>query len=247
MSGHSKWSTIKRKKGAQDAKRGRVFTKLSNTIAVAVREGGADPETNVRLRLAIEKARNENMPNNNIDRAIARGKGESGGAAIERVTYEGYGPSGVAVLVECATDNRNRTSSEVKSVFSKYGGNLAEPGAVAFQFDQKGVITIETTEPDEAVLAAMDAGAEDVDSEEGVVTVYTPPKELKDIQEKLEADGLPITAAELSFEPQQKVSLESEDSARKALRLLDSLEDLDDVVNTYSNVDIPSDILEKVS
>lgn len=245
MSGHSKWSTIKRKKGAADTKRGQLFTKLGNAIAVAAKNG-VDSATNPALALAIEKAKVANMPNANIERSIKRGRGELGGAAVEEVTYEGYGPGGVAILAQCATDNRNRTASEVRSVFTKHGGNLAEPGAVAFQFEQKGVLVIQGEDREAAILAAIDAGAEDIEENDSTLTLYTNPKSLNDARTNLKEAGYAVESAELSYEAKQKLSVEDEETARKVLKLLDALEDLDDVVTTYSNFDIPTEVLEKV-
>lgn len=240
MSGHSKWQTIKRKKGAQDAKRGQQFTKLGNAITVAAREGD-DPETNFRLRLAIEKAKKANMPNANIEKAVARGSGKLEGAQLQEVMYEGYGPGGVAVIVEGVTDNKNRTSSDVRTAFTKNGGNMAESGAVSFQFDHRGIITIDTEDPETVSLAAMEAGALDVFTDEGAVTVYTDPKELKAVQAQL-AD-YPVTAAELGYVPRHTVMIEDPATAHKVLKLMDALEDLDDVTNTYSNFDIAEGIV----
>ena len=246
MSGHSKWATIKRKKGAQDAKRGQEFTKLSNAIAVAARDG-TDPDTNFALRLAIDRAKAANMPNANIDKSIARGSGQLGGEQIQEVLYEGYGPGGVAIIVEGATDNRNRTSSDVRTAFSKNGGNMAETGAVSFQFDRKGIIAVETEDTEGAILTVIDAGAEDVEEGGDVLTVYTNPKELKAVQGKLSEAGLKVTSAELGYEPQNMVPVTDEATAGKIIRLMDALDELDDVTNTYSNFDIAPEILEKVT
>ena len=240
MSGHSKWHSIKHKKGAADAKRGKEFTKLGNAIAVAARDG-ADPETNNRLRLAIDKAKAANMPNANIDKAIKRGSGQLGGEQIQEVIYEGYGPGGVAVIVECATDNKNRTSSDVRASFSKNGGNMAETGAVSYQFDRRGIITIEADDVDELTLRAIDEGAVDVADDDGVVTVYTDPKELAKVSDALNKD-YDVKSSELGFVPQNLVILEDESTATKTVKLMDALDELDDVANTYSNFDIAEGI-----
>lgn len=233
MSGHSKWSTIKRQKGAKDAARGAVFTKLGNTIAVAAR-AGADPDTNFSLRLAIDKARAANMPNANIQRSIDRGNGKLGGDQIQEVMYEGYGPGGVAILVECATDNVNRTYPEVKLAFSKHGGNIAEKGAVAFQFDRKGVIRVKGTGED-VLLQVLDAGAEDAVEEDGETVVYTDPKELAKVRDALQATGLEVTEAELTFVPSNTVTVDDEATQGKVLRVMEALDELDDVTNTFTN------------
>lgn len=244
MSGHSKWSTIKREKGAKDAARGAVFTKLANAIAVAAKSG-IDPDMNFALRLAIDKARTVNMPTNNIQRAIDRGSGKLGGAAIEEVTYEGYGPGGIAVIVECATDNKNRTYPDVRLAFSKTGGNIAEPGSVAFQFARKGVIRVKYSgDVDEALLAVLDAGAEDAVEEAGQLTVYTDPKELHNVRGKLAEANMEVTDAELTFVPGNTVEITDAETARKVMRLMDALDELDDVTNTYSNFDIDETLIQ---
>jgi YebC/PmpR family DNA-binding regulatory protein len=239
MSGHSKWSTIKRQKGAKDAARGAVFTKLGNTIAVAAK-GGTDPEMNFALRLAIDKARAANMPMANIQRSIDRGSGKLGGAMIEEVTYEGYGPGGMAVIVECATDNKNRTLPEVRLAFSKHGGNMAETGAVSFQFTRKGVIRAGYLGgTDEAMLNVIDAGAEDAeDIGDQELIIYTDPKELAAVRDDLTARGFDMKEAELTFVPNNAVEINDAETARKATNLLNSLEDLDDVANVHSNAEI---------
>jgi YebC/PmpR family DNA-binding regulatory protein len=236
MSGHSKWETIKRQKGANDAKRGALFTKLGNTIAVAAR-GGADPDTNFALRLAIDKAKAANVPNANIQRSIDRGSGKLGGDQIQEVMYEGYGPGGAAVLVECATDNVNRTYPEVKLAFSKHGGSIAEKGAVAFQFDRKGMIRVEGTGED-LLLQVLDAGADDAVEEDNETIVYTEPKELNKVRDELNKQGLKIKEAELTFVPNNTVEITDEATIGKLMRVMDALEDCDDVVNTHTNFDI---------
>lgn len=234
MAGHNKWSKIKRQKGANDAKRGAVFTKLGNVIAIAARSG-ADPDTNFALRLAIDKARAANMPNANIQRSIDRGSGKTDGAQIQEVMYEGYGPGGVAILVECATDNVNRTYPEVKLAFTKHGGSIAEKGAVAFQFDRKGVIRVKGTGED-LLLQVLDAGAEDAEEEDGEMVIYTDPKELAKVRDALIADGLEVTEAELTFVPNNTVTIEDEATEQKVMRVMDALDDLDDVTNTHTNL-----------
>lgn len=232
MSGHSKWSTIKREKGAKDAKRGAVFTKLGNQIALAARSGG-DPSMNPALALAIEKAKAANMPNANIERSIARVTDKSA-AQLQELTYEGYGPGGVAVIVECATDNVNRTYPEVRTVFSKRGGSMAEKGAVAYQFDRKGIITVQASGED-ALLTILDAGAEDAIEEDGEMRVVTDSKDLAKVRDAITAAGLKVIDAELSYEPNTTVALDDE-KQQKVVAMLEALEDLDDVVNTYTNL-----------
>lgn len=238
MSGHSKWSTIKREKGAKDAKRGAEFTRLGNAIAIAAKSG-ADPDMNFALRLAIDKARAANMPTANIQRSIDRGSGKLGGDAIEEVTYEGYGPGGMAVMVECATDNKNRTYPEVRLAFTKNGGNMAEQGAVAYQFSRKGVIRAEFSgDADEAMLLAIDAGAEDAEQEGDELLVYTDPKQLAQVRDALQATDLTIKEAELSFVPNNTVELGDPETVRKAMNLMNALEGLDDVTNVHANFEI---------
>lgn len=241
MSGHSKWSTIKRAKGANDAKRGAIFTKIGNQIAIAARDG-ADPTMNTSLAMAIEKAKAANMPMANIQRAIDRVKDKSA-AQLEEVTYEGYGPGGIAIIVEAATDNKNRTYPDVRHAFSKNGGNIAEPGSVAFQFSRKGQVTVPLAgDPDEALLAALDAGAEDAQDAEGKLYIYTDPKELHAVRENLIAAGMTVEAAELIYEAQNTINIEDADTARKVMKLMDALDDLDDVVATHANFDIAESV-----
>lgn len=238
MSGHSKWSTIKRQKAVTDAKKSAVFTKVANQIVVAAKSG-TDPSMNFALRLALDQARAANMPQANVQRAIDRGSGKLGGAAIEEVTYEGYGPGGIAVIIECATDNKNRTYPEVRNAFTKNGGNMAEPGAVAFQFARKGIIRATFTgDADEAMLAAIDAGAEDAEVDQGELQIYTEAKKLAEVRDALAGAGLTVTESELSFIPNNTVEITDPEVARKAENLMDALDDLDDVVNTYSNFEI---------
>lgn len=239
MSGHSKWSTIKHKKGIKDARRGAAFTKFANLISVAARSG-ADPETNFRLRLAIAKAKEAGVPNNNIERSIRRGAGLDGGAALEEVMYEGYGPGGVAVMVETATDNRNRTAAEVRSAFSKAGGSLGTTGSVAYQFDQKGVIGIVTDDTETATLAAIEAGADDIEESDGAITVYTGPTQLDAVRKQIQEAGYTIDSAELAFIPKQSTQVSTE-LAGKVMKLMDALDELDDVTATHTNADFPED------
>ncbi len=247
MSGHSKWAQIKRQKGVADIKRGQAFTKLANAITIAVRQGGgsSDPEQNFRLRLTIEKAREVNMPKENVQRAIERGagKGEKG-SGLEEVVYEGFGPGGSAIIVEAATDNKLRTTSEVKQVFEKNGATLGTPGAVSYQFNTKGVIRIqkENRSTDEIFLSAADAGAEDIEEQGDEVAIYTKPDELMKVKQLLPKD-LKITGAELTRVPLTTVSIQDQDAAEKIVTLLDKLESLDDVQKVYSNFDIPDQYL----
>lgn len=240
MSGHSKWSTIKREKGAKDAARGAVFTKLGNAIALAARSG-TDPSMNFSLRLAIEKAKAANMPTSNIDRAIQRVADKSA-AQMTEAMYEGYGPGGTAILVEVATDNINRTYPEVRLAFSKHGGNLAEKGAVAFQFDRKGMIRV-TGAGDELMMQALEAGAEDVQEEGEESVIYTEPTELAKVRDALREQGLEIKDAELTYVPNTTVEVTDAATAGKILRLMDALDDIDDVTNTHVNFDIPEEFL----
>lgn len=240
MSGHSKWSTIKRQKAAKDAARGAVFTKLGNAIAVAAR-GGTDPESNFALRMAIDNAKAANMPAANIQRSIDRVK-DKNAAQMQEALYEGYGPGGVAILAEVATDNINRTYPEVRLAFSKHGGNLAEKGAVAFQFDRRGMIRVKGT-GDDVLLQALDAGAEDVQEEDGESLVYTDPKELMKVREALDDAGLKIESAELTYVPNSTIEVDDAATAGKIMRLMDALEDIDEVTNTHVNFDIPEELL----
>jgi len=244
MGGHSHWSTIKRQKGASDAKRGAIFTKLSREITVAAREGGGDPDMNPRLRLAIEKGREANMPADTIKRAVERGVGGGEGATLQEITFEGYGPGGVAILIQTLTDNRNRTVSDVRTTLARGGGNLGESGSVAWQFDNKGLIALEAdgADPDEIALQAIDAGADDVRVESRFIEVYTAPTDLDKVRRQLSDAGLKITSAELFMLPKQSTPLD-ERVALQALKLLDQLEDLDDVQKVYSNGDFPESAL----
>jgi len=250
VSGHSKWSSIKHKKGAADAKRGQLFSKLSRAIIVAAKEGGADPSANLALQNAIEKARSYSMPKDNIERAIAKGAGaDAEASAFETVVYEGYGPDGVAVLVEALTDNRNRTASEVRHAFTKHGGNLGTTGAVAWQFERRGVVLVgaEGTDEDELVLLAADAGADDVERDASTFVVTSAPEELKAVREALEAGGFAIESVELAMVPKTTVAVVDESTARRIVRLVEGLEETEDVQDVYANFDIPEDVLEAVA
>jgi len=249
MSGHSKWSTIKRQKGANDARRGALFTKVAREIIVAARSGGGDPEANYRLRLAIEKARGVNMPMDNIKRAIEKATGSGEGAQFEEIVYEGYGPGGVAILVEAATDNRNRTASEVRSMFAKAGGQLAGSGAVAWQFEPRGVITVPIggLATDDVALAAIDAGAADVDTTDPArLEVYTDPAELEAVRKALEAQRVPVESAESTMIAKSTVEVDPA-RARQNLRLIEMLEDLEDVQRVTANFDIPEELFAEVA
>ncbi|MGI9021645.1 MAG: YebC/PmpR family DNA-binding transcriptional regulator [Acidimicrobiales bacterium] len=248
MSGHSKWATIKHKKGAVDKARGKLFAKLIRQVEVAAREGGSDMESNASLRTMFQKARDASVPTDTIERAVKRGTGELEGVRYEPVTYEGYAPCGVAVFVECLTDNRNRTGAEVRSTFSKYGGSSAEPGSVAWQFQRKGVIVAHKTgDDDEFMLAAMDAGAEDMDDQGDTWQVTTAPGDLSKVRHALEEAGIVVDSADLTMIPTTVVNLESEADARKVLRVIDLLEEHDDVQAVYANFDIPDEILSVVT
>lgn len=239
MSGHSKWSTIKREKGAKDAKRGAVFTKIGNQIAIAAR-GGVDPSINSALALAIEKAKQANMPTANIQRAIDRVADKSA-AVLEEATYEAMGPGGVGIIIETATDNKNRTLPDVRNALVKNGGRIADSGSVMFQFTRKGVIRVSETGED-ALLAVLDAGAEDAQDEDAGITVYTDQKDLARVRAAVVEAGLTVTEAELQYVPNNVITIEDEDTARKIFKLMDALDDLDDVVATHSNFDISDDI-----
>jgi YebC/PmpR family DNA-binding regulatory protein len=249
MSGHSKWSTIKRQKGANDAKRGALFTKVAREISVAARQGGGDPDANYRLRLAIEKARSVNMPADNIKRTIEKATGGGEADQYEEIVYEGYGPGGVALLVEAQTDNRNRTAAEVRSMFTKTGGQLAGSGAVAWQFEPRGMISVPRAgvDADEVALTAIDAGAEDVDTDDTeLIEIYTTPGELQAVRATLEGAGIPVESAESTMIARQTIELDAA-KARQALRLVELLEDLDDVSRVTANFDIPEEVFAEVA
>ncbi len=246
MSGHSKWAQIKRQKGATDARRGQLFTKLTREIIVATRQGGSSPESNFRLRLAVQKARDNNMPLDNIDRAIKKGSGLSEAGSLTELTLEGYGAHGVAIMVEALTDNRNRTIADVRSVFTKHGGNLGESGCVSWLFENRGVIIIETTgmDAEELALFAIDAGADDVKIEKGYLEVFANPQKLENVRKNLEQKGK-IASAEVSLIPKSTVMVD-EQGAIKVLKLVDHLEELDDVQRVFSNVDYSESVMEKL-
>ena len=248
MSGHSKWASIKHKKKAVDAKRGALFTKLTRAITVAARDGGGDPEGNPALALAVQKARDASMPKDNIERAIAKGTGADADAdAFEAVIYEGYGPGGVAILVEALTDNRNRTGSEVRHAFTSHGGNLGEPGSVAWIFEKRGVVVVDGSRyGEDDLIAAIDAGAEDVQEDGDLLKVITDPAQLSAVREALEDAGVEVQSSELAMEPKSTVEV-GEGSAGTLLRLLDSLEEQDDVNEVHANFDIPEEVLERAA
>jgi len=247
MAGHSKWANIRFRKERQDAKRGKIFTKLIKEITIAARMGGGDPETNPRLRTAIQNAKAANMPMKNIENAIMKGTGELPGVVYEEVTYEGYGPGGVAMLIICQTDNKNRTVSEVRHLLSKYGGNLGESGCVSWVFDKKGLIRVlkENYDEEELMLLAIDAGAEDFRVEDEFYEIYTNFENLYEVRSKLEEQGIQINSAEITYIPQTTVPLEGK-NAEQMIKLLDALEENDDVQNVFANFDIDEEILEKI-
>lgn len=246
MSGHSKWASIKHQKGVADARRGQLFTKLTREIIVVVREGGSNPDTNFRLRLAIQKARDSNMPLENIEKSIKRGSGELEGAQLVEMVLEGYGPNGAAILIEALTDNRNRTLQEIRNIFSRRGGSLGESGSVTWLFDTKGLITVETDnlDADELALQAIDAGAEDVDIQPGYLGIFTKPEELEAVRATLEQSNIAIRSAELAKIPKTTVQLD-ERAALQVLKMLEKLEELDETQSVCCNVDFPDNVLEK--
>jgi YebC/PmpR family DNA-binding regulatory protein len=249
MSGHSKWAQIKRQKGVNDARRGAIFTKMGREISVAAREGGGDPDANFRLRLAVQKAREVNMPQENIQRAINRGTGaDKEGGQLEELFYEGYGPGGVAVMVQVLTDNRNRAAADVRNVFTRGGGNMGEGGSVAWMFDQKGLITVELdgTSAEDAEMAAIDAGADDIQEADGVLDVYTEKADLDTVRRALDAQKLKISSAELVMAPKTMMDLD-EKAATSLAKLVDRLEDLDDVQRVFTNAEIPEEIMASVT
>lgn len=248
MAGHSKWSSIKHKKGAADAKRGKLFTKLARAITVAAREGGGDPEGNPALATAIQKARDDSMPKANIERAIARGTGEgTDGASVERIQFEGYGPGGAAILVNALTDNRNRTSAEVRHAFSSHGGSLGEPGSVAWIFETHGVVALDGERySEDDLIGAIDAGANDVIVEDGTLKVLADPADLTAVREAIEADGIEGGEVRLEVVPKNTVEI-GEDEAKSLLGLLDAIDDQDDVDEVHANFDIPDGVLEKLA
>ena len=245
MSGHSKWASIKHQKGIKDARRGASFTKFANLISVAAR-AGADPASNFKLRLAIDLARKSGVPNANIERAVKRGAGLDGQTIFEEITYEGYGPGGVAIIVETATDNRNRTAPEVRSAFTKHGGSLGTPGSVAYQFTRAGMIVVPTTDPETASMEAIEAGADDVELGDGQLVVYTKVTDLDSVRTALAAKKYQIDKAELTYEPNTTVEVSDIDTAKKIMRLMDSLDDLDDVTSTHANFEISASLMEQL-
>ena len=250
MSGHSKWSSIKHKKGAADAKRGKLFSKLSRAIIVAAKEGGGDPGNNISLQNAIEKAKSYSMPKDNIDRAIAKGSGADADAeAFETIVYEGYGPEGVAVIVEALTDNKNRTAADVRHLFSKHGGNLGTAGAVSWQFDRRGVVVVPShgVDEEELLLVAADGGADDIEQDGTVFQVTSAPESLAAVRHAIEAAGFAVDSAELMLVPKTTVEIGDEQKARQVMRLIDALEENDDVQDVYANFDIPEQVLEAVA
>jgi len=247
MSGHSKWAGIKHKKAVVDSRRGKLFTKLARAITVAAKEGGGDADTNARLGLAVQKAKDASMPKDNIERAIAKGTGEGGdAAALEDVVYEGYAPGGVALLIEAVTDNRNRTGSEIRHVLSRNGGNLGEPGTVAYLFDKKGLVVVDAERySEDDLMVAIDAGAEDIALDDDVYEILCDPSSLSDVRAALDGAGIEIETAEIAHLPQVRVPLD-EDAATKVLRLIDALDDQDDVDTVHANFDVDADVLERV-
>ena len=247
MSGHSKWASIKHKKGAADAKRGKLFTKLIREITVAARGGGGNTDTNPRLRLAIQRAKEANMPQDNIDRGIKKGTGELEGVSYEEVTYEGYGPSGIAIMVEVLTDNKNRTSSAIRNLFAKRGGNMAGQGSVSWMFEKKGYMVIkkELIEEDKLMSIALDAGAEDLKTEESTYAITTQPQDFESVKKAIEENNIKIEAAEITSVPKSTIKVVG-DGAKKLLSLVNELEDNDDVQNVYANFDIPDEVLKEL-
>ncbi|MED5510139.1 MAG: YebC/PmpR family DNA-binding transcriptional regulator [Pseudomonadota bacterium] len=247
MAGHSKWANIQHRKGAQDAKRGKLFTKLIREITVAARMGGSDPATNPRLRAAIDKALGSNMTKDVIERAAKRGAGELEGVSYEEIRYEGYGPNGIAIMVDCMTDNKNRTVAAVRNVFSKRGGNMGTDGCVAFMFNQKGIITLPAgTEEDDIMEVALEAGAEDiVNNDDGTIDVFTSPEDYSTVKDALDAAGISVESSQVTMHPDNTVSLEVED-AKKAIGLIEAFEELDDVQEVYSNADFSDEVMAQL-
>ncbi|NMA92898.1 MAG: YebC/PmpR family DNA-binding transcriptional regulator [Firmicutes bacterium] len=245
MAGHSKWANIKRRKARVDAQRGKIFTKLSRELMVSAREGGGDVESNLRLRLAVQKARENNLPNDSIQRAILKGTGELEGEALEGVSYEGYGPGGVALLMETLTDNRNRTVAEIRHLMTRSGGNLGETGCVAWMFERKGFIIIEKSglEEDDVIMAALEAGAEDVELDGDSYEVITAPETMEHVKEYLQQAGMDLSSAEVTMLPKSTVNVTEPEVVKKLLELLENLEELDDVQNVYANFDIPEELM----
>lgn len=250
MAGHSKWANIKHKKGKEDARRGKLFSKLSKMITVAAREGGGDPDMNADLRLAIQKAKDNNMPNDNIERAIKRGTGDLEGVTYERIVYEGYGPGGVALYLELMSDNRNRTAAEIRHLLSKHGGNLGESGCVAWMFNRKGQIVVDLDKTDygedELMMVALEAGAEDVVVEDSLINIYSNPSDFEDVRKNLESEDIEFESADIAMVPENTMKLDVS-TAKKTLKLMDVLEDHDDVQEVYSNFDISEEVMAEIS
>lgn len=250
MAGHSKWANIKHKKAKMDSQKGKIFTKLAKEISVAAKEGGGDPEANYRLNAAIQKAKANNLPADNIERAIKKGIGELAGVNFEQIVYEGYGPEGTAVLCQILTDNRNRTAGEIRHIFSKKGGNLGETGCVAWMFEQKGVLGVDLEEvkleEDDVLLMAIEAGAEDVNTEDNIIEIYTAPDAFREVKNKLEQEGLSFSVAEVTMIPKTTVTIEDPEKALTILNLMDELDEHDDVQEAYSNYNIPDEIMENL-
>ena len=247
MSGHSKWATIKHKKAAKDASRGKLFAKLIRQVEVAARQGGGDVESNPTLRTMFQKARDNSIPLDTIERAVKRGTGELEGVTYEQITYEGYAPGGVAVLAECLTDNRNRTGAEIRSIFTRHGGSMAEPGAVAWQFERKGTVVVDRkAEEDELMMAALDAGAEDIADEGDAWRVTTAPADVHAVRAAIEAAGMTVESSDSAMVPKTTILLDDSTAAKQVLRLIDALDDQDDVGEVHANFDIPDSILETV-
>ena len=246
MSGHSKWATIKHKKGAADKARGKLFAKIARQLEVAARDGGGDPDSNATLRSVMLKAKAAQMTNDAIDRAVKRGTGEDDGGTYEAITYEGYAPGGVAMLIDVLTDNRNRTGADIRNIFSKLGGSMAEPGAVGWQFSRRGVVSVIGGDEDSVMMAALDAGADDVSSEDGGFRVTCDPSAVYDVRDALQAAGFEIESAESTMIASLSIEVTDKDDARKILRIVDALEDNDDVQDVYSNFDISDELMEAV-
>ncbi|MBS4031545.1 MAG: YebC/PmpR family DNA-binding transcriptional regulator [Clostridiales bacterium] len=248
MAGHSKWANIKHRKARVDAAKGKIFTKISKELMAAARQGGSDPDSNFRLRLALQKARAVNMPNDNIARAIQKGTGDLEGVNFEEIIYEGYGPAGTAIMLDILTDNRNRTVGEIRHIFSRRNGSLGESNCVAWMFKRRGYLAVdrEGYDEDELMMMVLDAGAEDFAAGDGVYEIYTAPEEFETVKEKLESQGVTFSEAEISLIPENTVEVDNLENARKALGLIEALEDHDDVQSVYSNLDVPADILEKL-
>lgn len=246
MAGHSKWANRKHRKARQDAKKGNIFSKMAREITIAAREGGGDPDTNPRLRLAIDRAKQMSVPNDNIDRALKRGTGDIEGASYEEVRYEGYGPQGAAIMVDVVTDNRNRTAQEIRYVFSKHGGNLGESGCVSWMFNQKGLIVLQGDfDEEEVFLLAVDQGAEDVQTEEEALTIITPPEDFEAVRKSLKDSGYVVEVAEITYLPTTQVQMSGQE-AQTLIRLVDALEEQEDVQNVYGNFEITDDSLLEV-